>query len=1178
MSFLVKVLYTFDDQTNCLARWPDILQTQTVTMEDGSTIGVIELKTCLQAVLQCSPELMARAGTDYTVYAYDYSECDTPLVGQGMLSRAMAVPSSASNSPASESGQLITGRICKNILGIFTTGVKETLEVKLRLLPVHKAVEPQRLDGVHRHSVSNESTEWSAFMQQNPGMGQVTKRTPTPNLNMHQRDGISMEIVNQLLSPQIQAQPATDPFNQDNMNGAASDTNGPTKKTSRPSSRASVKRPRARKPKAAAAVGGSTSGYEEGTDGDEGPAPKKRRAKVTKANQQNNNAFNTAPDSLRVAASTAGSLRMFRPIAMANSATTSGAGAHLQDIPRAPTPVPNMSNRAPSQVSLRRDSIASQFSRQMSTYSQLDRPEDEIRNSIESAGPSPEFVFSPGETPQEMGSSPPVMRTRPATPAGMRSSPPCASSPVLPQMPRMGTDSGFMSGSMEDLFGEDEEPNIDPNLYGVTQNIRPAPPRRSQDSFRMVMPGPAELLPTKMPIIEDPNSTEARARAAISRANSVMSEDGQVLPPLKKARAPRKTIKAPPKESKVQQRSESRQSVAAPSPAPERLASEPANSLPQLQPASAGSRVLARTASTGVLTLPTIPGSDSVLPPSGLYRSNTWSEAPRPSTEYMTMEADVPSETSVKFAAKKLSIKKKLEAAIRDGKMPTFCRNCGAIDTPTWRKAFSQEKQGAPGYHDYSDEPGRVTCIIILTRDAEGSPTSHKIIKKSLAADESLSDFESFLLCNRRCHQYIPIHLLTISACGIWMSKYKTQRPESRWETGAPQERTRAKKPKAQKLRKDGTPQSEAPQDAAYLYSEAVFPQSEAYYSQSEAMGPPEGGPFTEIQNGQTSFQNQARRGSTARPVKRINPMTSDAASMGLQRAIQSSPARWAGTRHSPTDIEEEDLGETRRLIFPSPRKEGSPKVLGEIVANVHSTPSGIKFVKENVSQVLNKENCGPVFDEAEIDEELVRLFEEEMAKGTVTVTPPRPTTPIRDHAPMNPFKTPTRPTPSHRPITRSVSRSHQKSPGHLLGISETPSRTLRRSPRFQEMESPFTRSLNQMMLDANNETSPIRPGIELDFGSLPALPNVHGPQDHMGDFNLEDFFSTDVPMPSSPPRSYNMYEDNALDQINWNDYGQFAPSQEGTGARVEVEGEAVVKEEVVSPVKGKKGDAGAMA
>lgn len=127
-------------------------------------------------------------------------------------------------------------------------------------------------------------------------------------------------------------------------------------------------------------------------------------------------------------------------------------------------------------------------------------------------------------------------------------------------------------------------------------------------------------------------------------------------------------------------------------------------------------------------------------------------------------------------------------------------------------------------------------------------------------------------------------------------------------------------------------------------------------------------------------------------------------------------------------------------------------------------------------------------------------------------------------------------------------------------------------------MESPFTRSLNQMMLDANNETSPIRPGIELDFGSLPALPNVHGPQDHMGDFNLEDFFSTDVPMPSSPPRSYNMYEDNALDQINWNDYGQFAPSQEGTGARVEVEGEAVVKEEVVSPVKGKKGDAGAMA
>ncbi|EPE33171.1 hypothetical protein GLAREA_06183 [Glarea lozoyensis ATCC 20868] len=67
----LKVLYTFDDQnkTNCLARWPHVLEIQTVAMDETTSIGVIELKTCIQAIVQCSPELVARLGQDYTVYA-----------------------------------------------------------------------------------------------------------------------------------------------------------------------------------------------------------------------------------------------------------------------------------------------------------------------------------------------------------------------------------------------------------------------------------------------------------------------------------------------------------------------------------------------------------------------------------------------------------------------------------------------------------------------------------------------------------------------------------------------------------------------------------------------------------------------------------------------------------------------------------------------------------------------------------------------------------------------------------------------------------------------------------------------------------------------------------------------------------------------------------------------------
>lgn len=49
----VKVLYTFDDEskTNCLARWPHLLDIQTASLDEQTQIGVIELKTCIQAIV-----------------------------------------------------------------------------------------------------------------------------------------------------------------------------------------------------------------------------------------------------------------------------------------------------------------------------------------------------------------------------------------------------------------------------------------------------------------------------------------------------------------------------------------------------------------------------------------------------------------------------------------------------------------------------------------------------------------------------------------------------------------------------------------------------------------------------------------------------------------------------------------------------------------------------------------------------------------------------------------------------------------------------------------------------------------------------------------------------------------------------------------------------------------------
>ncbi|RDL39439.1 uncharacterized protein BP5553_03779 [Venustampulla echinocandica] len=1230
----LKVLYTFDDQnkTNCLARWPHVLQIQTVAMDETTSIGVIELKTCIQAIVQCSPELVARLGQDYTVYAYDFSEYDNPLVGQGMLSWALGAASSTPDSPAHQSNKLITGRVCKNILGLFANGVKETLEVKLRLVPVPTVLQSEYINAMEKYRELSrvipaglDPNEWTAFLQSNPNFAQLAnKATPTPSIQPTQRDGTSMELVNQLLSPSVQEQSLPKPPNQGNTNenicrGSPAETTTTTenpKKASPPPSRAAVKRPRkGRPPKNATAQGGNTSGYEEGTDGDDGP-PSKKRAKITKADWSSKSTIGSATDSLRVAASTAGSLRLFRPIAMSPMPT---GGSHLQDMPRAPTPVPNMSNqyltrpRTSSQSNFRADFFTGQADapqRHISPYPPLQKPEDQPRFSIESANNSPERNDSPVDTPPGINSSPPVMRTRPPSP--IRSSPPCPSSPVLPQMPR--TDSGFMSASLEDLFGEgnDDGPHVGDNdriEVNPEFNRHPAPQTAPffDSGFRIEeeTPGPMELLPTKIPVHKPKPAPSKRTLSRHrSRAGSVMSEDGQqTLPPLRRdSRATPSQLSLPqalPQSEPTLQHLPMPQSIAATGSQAQSPAPEPSESREHKAQASAGqvtpihttqsapapapptrygSRMMARTASMGALTFPEVPASEPAMPPSSLQRSQTWSDV-RPGTEEVFPHPhmrgmqpcqpmpDNSSEYSRACLEKKASIRQKLELAIANGQMPPFCSNCGAIETPTWRKAWSQDHQGAPGYHEYSDLPGRVTCINILARDSAGMPTSYQLIKKSLSPGEKKEEYKEFLLCN---------------PCGIWMTKYKIQRPKEKWESYAPATRKgmdgggnggRAQRPSKAKNAQSANlmvPTSEAnfpPSDAYFPPSEGYFPTQEVHQLQRGTTGPLEGvsptdttGQMRQLSDKQRQEQDERRRSTSSQPTKRLKAITSGAASTALKRAIQSSPARWAGTRTSPVDgtrqspIDvEEDLGSTRRLLFPSPRKDGSPKILGEVMINVEHVATDFRPSKGGAVEATDKENCPPAIEAGDMDAELLKLFDQEME---------RPRTPTQKSPIPNPFKTPTRPTPSHRPITRSVSRSIRsaKSPGQLLSFGQqTPTKTPRRSPRNHDsiFESPFTATMNQLMSEANNQ-SPTRDALELDFGHPSELPNINVNDGDMN-FNIEDFFSTDVPMPSSPPRMFHLYEDpTAMQNIDWNQFGRIGGQHKSNG----VDGEVAIKPE----------------
>lgn len=216
-----------------------------------------------------------------------------------------------------------------------------------------------------------------------------------------------------------------------------------------------------------------------------------------------------------------------------------------------------------------------------------------------------------------------------------------------------------------------------------------------------------------------------------------------------------------------------------------------------------------------------------------------------------------------------------------------------------------------------------------------------------------------------------------------------------------------------------------------------------------------------------------------------------------------------------------------------------------------------------------DKENSGSVFEGHDaVDHEFSDLFGSPPAARPSTPPPSAKTT-----AP-GAFKTPTRPTPSHRPITRSVTKSLRstrsfRSPGMLAGPDRTPSKTprsgalppssssaaalLHRSPRQNNnnnslpsqlllsddgdhhhafFETPFTRSINQLLSEANDFMGPSSPhrgvggvgGFGLDLSALPNLQLDDDDDDAaaraagVAPFDFGSFLSTDdAVMPSSP-------------------------------------------------------------
>lgn len=290
-------------------------------------------------------------------------------------------------------------------------------------------------------------------------------------------------------------------------------------------------------------------------------------------------------------------------------------------------------------------------------------------------------------------------------------------------------------------------------------------------------------------------------------------------------------------------------------------------------------------------------------------------------------------------------------------------------------------------------------------------------------------------------------------------------------------------------------------------------------------------------------------RGPTTEPPSRERGARSQTGGPGdsfeYSERQGSTHSRDSGTAQSPNVAGEDDLGKTRRLLFPSPKKDGQPKVLGEVAVNIVRTTAGSEVIK-----IAGKENAS-----MDVDVEMNLLSTPKVAVDDLAGlfgTPTRLSTPPPKDRPTTVFKTPTRPTPSHRPITRSVSksirttRSAAKTPGRTMHqLQKTPTKTPRSSARLRnrintpsnqqhhahfavddaggiqgcimtDFGTPFSSALNQLLSEANDFTAGSSAhgvaGFDLPLGS------DNGLSGHLENLDFGHFLTTDAVMPSSPP------------------------------------------------------------
>ena len=364
--------------------------------------------------------------------------------------------------------------------------------------------------------------------------------------------------------------------------------------------------------------------------------------------------------------------------------------------------------------------------------------------------PSPESVAenSPEGTMTDIPSSPPLLAHRTVSPA--------PSSPQLPSLPKFA-DSGYMSSNFE-RDNEDEklaavEPipptdsvtasdgrelqlaNTSVQRLGGKGRARAEPPS-SSCTFLEETPGPPELLPTAI-LPRNPNYRPPRYLSPQPRNSEEKS--------------------APSAHGGPQGGSSRRRSKAATANINN---APPANPLPTSSPAMTKAEL--SKAPNSAMIFPPNPPPPNQQNPAELFRSNSSASAKDWPVENLEKSAAEDSDArhgkqrSGSGAKRRKAIEKRLAESIAGGTMPPYCMNCGAIETPTWRRAVGRMVQGSPRHLKLTEADGEILTCEILERSEDGEVTKFRAISKYIGQDNR-PEAKMLLFCNRK----LPLHLHT---------------------------------------------------------------------------------------------------------------------------------------------------------------------------------------------------------------------------------------------------------------------------------------------------------------------------------------------------------------------------------------------------------------------------------